>query len=68
MRKWIWTFGSKTKYGGKYVIVCRPDGEGNGREEVFEKYGQSNCSMSYLFDKGMELAKRYNWECMGVMI
>ena len=68
MRKWIWTFGSKTKYGGKDVIVCRPEGEGDGREEVFERYGQQNCSMSYLFDKGMELAQRYNWECMGVMI
>lgn len=67
MRKWIWTFGSGTKYRGQYVIVCCRDGEGDGREEVFERYGQDNCSMSYLFDKGMELARRYGWKCLGVV-
>ena len=65
MRKWIWTFGCGTPWAGKYVIVHTA--QGDGREEVFEKYGQSNCSMSYPFDKGMELARRYGWKCLGVV-
>lgn len=67
MIKWIWTFGGGTPWAGKYVIVYSYGNKGDGREKVFEAFGQENCSMSYLFDKGMELARRYGWKCLGVV-
>lgn len=65
MRKWIWTFGCGTPWAGKYVIVHTAHGD--GRERVFEKYGQQNCAMSYLYDKGMAIAEKYGYQLLEVM-
>ena len=63
MRKWIWTFGVGTPWAGKYVIVHTDHGD--GRERVFEVFGQENCSMSYLYDDGMEVVEKYGLELAG---
>lgn len=60
MRKWIWTFGVGTPYKGKYVVIETDNGD--GREYMFNRYGRQNCCMSYLYDKGMELVKKYNYQ------
>lgn len=63
MRKWIWTFGVGTPWAGKYVIVNTD--RGDGRERVFEVFGQENCSMSYLYDDGMKAVEKYGLELAG---
>lgn len=63
MRKWIWTFGVGTLWAGKYVIVYTSHGD--GRERVFEVFGQENCSMSYLYADGLRLVKKYGLELIG---
>lgn len=60
MRKWIWTFGVGSPYKGKYVVIETDNGD--GREYMFNRYGRQNCCMSYLYDKGMELVKKYNYQ------
>lgn len=65
MRHWIWTFGCGTPWAGKYVIVHTDHGD--GREKVFEKYGQKNCSMSYPYCKGMLIVNKYGYELLEVM-
>lgn len=63
MRDWIWTFGVGTPWAGKYVIVHAANGD--GRERVFEVFGQENCSMSYLYDMGMKAVEKYGLELAG---
>lgn len=63
MRKWIWTFGVSSPYRGKYVVVNT--NKGDGREFVFEKFGRQNCSMSYLYNKGIEIVKKHGYQCIG---
>lgn len=63
MRKWIWTFGKGTPWAGKYVIVHTA--RGDGRERVFEVFGQENCSMSYLYEDGMKAVEKYGLELAG---
>ena len=60
--KWIWTFGCGTPYKGKYVIIDTE--EGDGREYMFEHYGQNNCCMSYPYEKGMRLVEKYGYKCI----
>lgn len=60
MRKWIWTFGVGSPYKGKYVVIETDNGD--GREYMFNRYGRQNCCMSYLYEKGMELVKKYNYQ------
>ena len=63
MRKWIWTFGVGTPWAGKYVITHTS--RGDGRERVFEVFGQENCSMSYLYEDGMKAVEKYGLELAG---
>lgn len=63
MRHWIWTFGCGTPWEGKYVIVHTAHGD--GRERVFEVFGQENCSMSYLYEDGMKIVEKYGLELVG---
>lgn len=63
MRHWIWTFGCGTPWAGKYVIVHTAHGD--GRERVFEVFGQENCSMSYLYEDGMKAVEKYGLELAG---
>lgn len=63
MRHWIWTFGCGTPWAGKYVIVHTAYGD--GRERVFEVFGQENCSMSYLYEDGMKAVEKYGLELAG---
>lgn len=63
MRKWIWTFGKGTPWAGKYVIVHTAHGD--GRERVFEVFGQNNCAMSYPYDMGMKYVEKYSLELVG---
>lgn len=65
MRKWIWTFGCGTPWAGKYVIVHSYGNKGDGRERVFEVFGQENCSMSYLYENGMKAVEKYGLELVG---
>lgn len=65
MRKWIWTFGVGTPWAGKYVIVHSYGTKGDGREKVFEAFGQANCSMSYPYEKGMKIVEKYELELCG---
>ena len=60
MSKWIWTFGGGTKYAGKYIVVNSENGD--GREHIFEIYGQGNCAMSYPYNVGIKLAEKYKWD------
>lgn len=60
MKKWIWTFGVGSPYKGKYVVIETDNGD--GREYMFNRYGRQNCCMSYLYEKGMELVKKYNYQ------
>lgn len=34
---------------------------------MFDKYGQDNCCMSYPYEKGLQLVKKYNYECIEVV-
>lgn len=45
MRKWIWTFGGETIFRNKYIVVYCD--KGDGRDILFEIYGQENMSESY---------------------
>ena len=63
MRHWIWTFGCGTPWAGKYVIVHTDHGD--GRERVFEVFGQENCSMSYFYEQGMKIVEKYGLELAG---
>lgn len=58
--KWIWTFGIGTPYKGKYVVIETDNDD--GREYMFDRYGRMNCCMSYPYDKGMELVKKYGYQ------
>lgn len=46
MKKWIWTFTNNSMFANKYIIVNSDNGD--GREVVFEIYGQDNMDMPYL--------------------
>ena len=65
MIKWIWTFGVGTPWAGKYVIVHSYGNKGDGRERVFEVFGQENCSMSYFYEQGMKIVEKYGLELCG---
>lgn len=62
MRKWIWTFGVGTPYAGKYVIVNTD--KSDGREYMFNKYGQQNCCMSYFYNAGIMIVERHGYQLL----
>lgn len=64
--KWIWTFGIGTPYKGKYVVIETDNDD--GREYMFKKYGRDNCCMSYPYEKGIELVKKYNYKCIDAVV
>ena len=58
--KWVWTFGVGTPWKGKYVVVNTEDGD--GREYMFNKYGQQNCCRAYPYEEGMIFVNRYGYK------
>lgn len=58
--KWIWTFGGMNKFLADKYVVINGD-EQDGRDYVFERYGQDNCCMDYPYEYGMDkVVKKYN--------